>query len=42
MITGDVKHHCPECKTEMECFGSQPWGVFNYHCEKCGYREQTD
>lgn len=35
----EIKHDCPNCKTELDCYGSHPWGRFTYECGKCKYKE---
>ena len=35
----EIKHICPKCKIELDCYGSHPWGYFTYECDKCGYKE---
>lgn len=38
-LFSETKHDCPNCKTELTAYGSHPWGLWEYICEKCNYKE---
>ncbi len=39
LLFSKEKHECPNCKKELTCIGSVPWGLWTYKCDDCKYEE---